>query len=120
MSLGFRLKNVREMKNMSQMEVAEKIGVSNAVLSNYERDYRDPDTEVLKQLAITYNISVDYLLGLTDTLRTLSSEIEPYNPIKDENIKFWWEQLPKSDLKTLKALKSMWELLDVKEKQKED
>lgn len=66
MSLGTRLKKEREKRNWSQIYVGKKIGITNAVLSNYERDYRDPDTETLKKLAELYGVSIDYLLGRTD------------------------------------------------------
>lgn len=66
MSLGTRLKNEREKRNWSQITVAKKIGITNAVLSNYERDYRDPDTETLTRLANLYEVSTDYLLGKSD------------------------------------------------------
>jgi transcriptional regulator with XRE-family HTH domain len=66
MSLGRRLKVEREKRKWSQKEVAEKVGITNAVLSNYERDYRDPDTETLKRLADLYDVDTDYLLGRTD------------------------------------------------------
>lgn len=41
----------------------QKIGITNTVLSNYERDYRDPDTEMLRKLADLYEVETDYLLG---------------------------------------------------------
>jgi transcriptional regulator with XRE-family HTH domain len=63
MSLGKRLKAEREKRNWSQIFVAKKIGITNTVLSNYERDYRDPDTETLKKLADLYEVKTDYLLG---------------------------------------------------------
>lgn len=66
MSLGKRLKYEREKRNWSQKYVADKIGITNTVLSNYERDYRDPDTTTLKKLADLYEVSTDYLLGKTD------------------------------------------------------
>lgn len=68
MSLGSRLKQEREKRNWSQVYVAKKIGITNAVLSNYERDYRDPDTETLKKLADLYEVSIDYLLGRDNIL----------------------------------------------------
>lgn len=62
-SLGNRLKSEREKRGWSQKFVATKTGISNAVLSNYERDYRDPDTDTLKKLAELYEVETDYLLG---------------------------------------------------------
>lgn len=65
MSLGARLKRERERRGWSQIYVAEKLGITNSVLSNYERDYRDPDTTMLKKIAELYEVSTDYLLGLS-------------------------------------------------------
>lgn len=67
MSLGKHLKNEREKRGWSQKYVAEKIGITNTVLSNYERNYRDPDTNTLKKLADLYEVSTDYLLDRSNT-----------------------------------------------------
>lgn len=67
MSLGRRLNYERTKRNWSQKYVAQRIGITNTVLSNYERDYRDPDTETLKSLAELYEVSTDYLLGRDDS-----------------------------------------------------
>ena len=75
MSLGNRLKRMREVKKLSQIEAAEKLRLSNGVLSNYERDYRDPDTGTLAQMAKLYNVSTDYLLGLIDIPETVTREV---------------------------------------------
>lgn len=64
MTLGQKIKEERDRKGWSQIFFARKIGVTNAVLSNYERDVRDPDTTTLKNIANTLEVSVDYLLGL--------------------------------------------------------
>ncbi|MCY8209595.1 MULTISPECIES: helix-turn-helix domain-containing protein [Bacillus subtilis group] len=63
MSLGKRLKEARKKRGLSQIEVAQKLNISNQVISNYERDFRDPDTKTLKQLSDLYNVSTDYLVG---------------------------------------------------------
>jgi repressor LexA len=66
MTLGERLRKARERKGWSQLYVAQKIGISNANISNYERDYREPDVETLLNLSELYEVSLDYLLGKTD------------------------------------------------------
>lgn len=63
MALGERLKKARNDKNLTQIEAAKKLGVTNGALSGYERNYRDPDTNMLKQMAELYEVSLDYLLG---------------------------------------------------------
>ncbi|WP_018132709.1 helix-turn-helix domain-containing protein [Effusibacillus pohliae] len=70
MTLGERLKYVREKRNMSQLRVAQAIGISNVQLSRYEADERKPDPETLKKLAEFYETTTDYLLGLTDEPNT--------------------------------------------------
>ena len=61
-----RLKKLREERKMSQGEVASKLNLENATISGYERNVTTPSLEVLRSLAVFYNISADYLLGLTD------------------------------------------------------
>lgn len=63
MTLGDRLKEARKIKKYTQMEAASKLGITNGALSGYERNYRDPDTEMLKKLANLYEVSTEWLLG---------------------------------------------------------
>ncbi|MFJ7663703.1 helix-turn-helix domain-containing protein [Lysinibacillus sp. NPDC097162] len=63
MALGERLKKARNDKGLTQIEAAKKLGVTNGALSGYERNYRDPDTNMLKQMAELYEVSLDYLVG---------------------------------------------------------
>ena len=109
MSLGSRLKKERERRNWSQVYVAEKIGITNAVLSNYERDYRDPDTETLKKLALLYGVKTDYLLSITD--HPIASDKEFPTIIKDPELDRWHKELPKSDEEDLRKLRQMWEII---------
>lgn len=66
MTLGERLRISRMRKKLTQKEVAKKLNISNISLSAYERDTTDPDTKTLKKLSEIYEVSTDYLLGLTD------------------------------------------------------
>src|SRR5690606_7862224 len=107
MSLGSRLKNEREKRKWSQVDVAKKIGITNAVLSNYERDIRDPDTETLKKLAELYDVTTDYLLGRVDN----NDEEEFQTVINDPELKRWHRELPKSSEEDLRKLRKMWEII---------
>ncbi len=112
MSLGSRLKKERERRNWSQIFVAEKIGITNAVLSNYERNYRDPDTETLKKLALLYEVTTDYLLGITDNPATTKEDNEFPIIIKDPELERWHKELPKSDEEDLRKLRKVWEIIN--------
>ncbi len=61
---SYRLKKLRGEKN--QNDVARDIGISRATLSYYESGERKPDINTLYALANYYNVSSDYLIGLSD------------------------------------------------------
>jgi transcriptional regulator with XRE-family HTH domain len=52
---------------MTQKQLAEKVGVIRQAVGNWEAGWRMPDAETLCLLADFFNVSVDYLLGRTDT-----------------------------------------------------
>jgi transcriptional regulator with XRE-family HTH domain len=63
---GERIRKLRKAKGLSMGEVADAVGVARSTYAGYETEYREPSLDVLKQLAVTLETSVDYLLGLTD------------------------------------------------------
>ena len=60
-----RIKDLREDRDLKQRQLAEYLNCSQQVYSNYELGQRDIPTDVLIRLSEFYNVSVDYLLGLT-------------------------------------------------------
>ncbi len=60
-----RIRDLREDQDLKQRELAEYLHCSQQVYSNYELGERDIPTEVLIRLSEFYNVSVDYILGLT-------------------------------------------------------
>jgi len=61
--LSDRLISLRKENNLSQYKLAEKLGFSRGLISNYEQGRREPDYSTLLIFADFYNVSVDYLLG---------------------------------------------------------
>lgn len=61
-----RIRDLREDHDLLQREVAAHLNCSQRVYSNYELGQRDIPTDVLIRLSTFYNVSVDYLLGLTN------------------------------------------------------
>ncbi len=61
-----RLKDLREDRDLSQAEVAEFLGMKQPQYSRYERGLRDIPTDVLIRLAIFYETTTVYILGLTN------------------------------------------------------
>ena len=66
-----RLRDMREDQDLPQRAVAELLHVSQATYSRYESGVLDIPSGARIELALFYETSVDYLLGLTD-------EIVPY------------------------------------------
>lgn len=74
MSFGERLTQLRKENGYStRSEFAEKIGIPSTTLRNYETDVREPGHTFLKQISEFFNVSVDYLLCLTDDKEVLNS-----------------------------------------------
>ena len=63
--LGERLKDCRKRLELTQQEVAEKLGVTSASISSWESGARRPDFEMLNSINKLYDVSFDYLLGKT-------------------------------------------------------
>ena len=61
-----RIRDLREDKDITQKDMARILNCSQQVYSNYELGQRDIPTDILIRLARFHNVSVDYILGLTD------------------------------------------------------
>ena len=62
-----RLKDLREDKDLLQKDIAKVLNMSQTGYSKYEVGTNDIPTNVLIKLSYFYNVSVDYILGLTNT-----------------------------------------------------
>ena len=65
-----RIRELREDSDLLQKDLADYLCCSQVCYSRYELGMRDIPTETLISLAKYYNISVDYILGLTDEKRS--------------------------------------------------
>lgn len=62
-----RIRDLREDKDMSQTALAKILGMSQTGYSKYETGENDIPTTILIALSTYHNVSVDYLLNLTDS-----------------------------------------------------
>ena len=62
-NFGKTLRKLRVQSEMSQKDLAEKIGVTKSMISYYELSERMPSPDTLMKLANTFHVSTDYLLG---------------------------------------------------------
>lgn len=77
-----RLKQLRELEGLKQIELAEKLNLTSAALSQYEKGIREPNSEMLKKIADYFDVSTDFLLGRIDKIN-----INKEKPILDPSIK---------------------------------
>ncbi len=64
-----RLKDLREDTELKQINIAEELKITRQQYGLYETGKRDIPAEYIKQLAIFYKTSTDYILELTDEIR---------------------------------------------------
>lgn len=67
MSFGNRIKELRTEKQWTQEFVSEKLNISMGALSRYETGMYEPKSlDLVKDFAVLFNVSTDYLLGKSD------------------------------------------------------
>lgn len=107
------LKQERTKKGLSQMAFAKLFGVSQQTIGSWETNRTSPDLESLSKLANFFNVSIDYLLGLTDIPETIDTYIakqsnkqpveNQYNADEQELIQLYRELPPEGKI-TIKSL----------------
>lgn len=66
-TLHKRMRELREDNDFSQLKIAEYLGVAQTTYSQYERDVRPIPVEYVIALCKLYNVSADYMLGLSNS-----------------------------------------------------
>lgn len=79
MSFGKKLKQLRQGKKITQMDLAKILEVDNTTISKWESDIYEPEMTAIKKIADYFNVSIDYLLGRTD-----NPDPYPYDEAKAE------------------------------------
>lgn len=75
MTFGQRIKQLREKKRFSQLEVARHLEINNKTLSDYERGITQPDITTIKKIASFFEVSTDYLLGYSYNVLDSNSKV---------------------------------------------
>ena len=69
-----RIKELRLAKQLKQVELAQIIGMSQSSLSGYESGKIEPDQDTLVRLSKIFDVSIDYLLGISDIKKASTLE----------------------------------------------
>ena len=61
---GLRIKELREQHKLSQEQLGRRIDRSKSVISSYENNIKIPPLDILTKIAVIFNVSLDYLVGI--------------------------------------------------------
>ena len=61
-----RLRELRQDKGLSMKQLAKELGTTDAAVSNWENGINEPKISYLKSIAVYFNVTADYLIGLGD------------------------------------------------------
>ncbi|MCI7180056.1 MAG: helix-turn-helix domain-containing protein [Lachnospiraceae bacterium] len=70
-----RIKSLRKKRGLIQEILAAELGITQQMLSKYEKDISAIKVDILKKLAKYFNVTTDYLLGLSDVKWDLTGQI---------------------------------------------
>lgn len=92
-----RIKELRQEKDILQSDLAKRLKVGQATISNWETGRYEPDQDALREMSKIFDVSIDYILGNTDIKNPLTSE--DMNGLTEKQIKIleMMGELPEQD-----------------------
>lgn len=103
-----RLKELRLEIKMSQSELADIFNISQQAVSHYEKGLRDMDNTLIASMANYFNVSTDYLLGISKVKNhnNITPEDKINKTLKDNGLEtiaahFEGEEFTKDDLEDI-------------------
>ena len=82
MTLGDKIRQLRKRAQMTQAELAVRLGISASAVGMYEQDRREPDSKILNKLCEVFSVSGDYFIGASE--KPLSGEAVDVSEVFDE------------------------------------
>ena len=93
-------KRLRIASQLTQADMAQKLGIAKSTISMYENGNREPDFETLEKIADFFNVDTDYLLGRTEKTSILPETIGHYY-LNDETREIAQEVFENPELRSL-------------------
>ncbi len=103
-----RLKELRKGRHLTQEELGENISVTQQNISKYENDVYEMPVDVLVKVSRCFNVTIEYLLGLTEIKRDIAGQvvvneavdeyydfIEAFKSLSDEDKELIWSIIEK-------------------------
>ena len=74
-TLGLKIAELRKQKGMTQLQLAEKMCVTDKAVSKWERDLSYPDINSISKLAEIFNVSVDELIQIKKDVKVPTNKL---------------------------------------------
>lgn len=115
-----RIKQLREKRGLLQEILAAELGITQQMLSKYERDVTFIKVDILKKIAVYFNVTTDYLLGLSEVKRDLQGQMK-VNETLDEyyDLVEIYKNLDKYDQEMIWSIIQIIKKLDEKRKREQ-
>ena len=85
-SFSARLAELRKKRGISQKEAASALGISQALLSHYEKGIRECSLDFVKKAAKYYDVTCDYLLGMSNSKKSIAIDFDTDDIMSDSEI----------------------------------
>ena len=94
-TFGEKIRDLRKEKNLTQKEMAQALSVTISTLSHWECEYQEPSFKDLVSLADFFEVSTDYLLGLSENdTPAFKNSSAPTLPKDEKELLELYRQLP--------------------------
>ncbi|WP_342762070.1 helix-turn-helix transcriptional regulator [Bacillus sp. BR3(2024)] len=100
---GTRLHTLRKEHKLRQEDMAKQLGIARTTYAMYEQGNREPDYNTLIKLATFFEVSIDYLLGMTEIRKAID--------IKDPDLYQWFKDINNATPQKREELKKFWEFI---------
>ena len=84
--LGKQIAMLRKRNNITQAELAEKLSLSYQAISQWEHSNTYPDITILPEIAKIFNVSIDYLFGITSSNYNEDNNIVLPHEVNDDTL----------------------------------
>ena len=95
--IGERLKQLRIKNGLKQQELANMFGLSSGTISFYESEQRKPDIDFIVAVAKYFDVSTDYLLGLTNATDKENIDISKVTGLNDFSLTIFEQSLKETN-----------------------
>ena len=85
-SFSARLAELRKKKGISQKQAASALGISQALLSHYEKGIRECSLDFVKKAAKYYDVTCDYLLGMSNSKKSIGVDFDEGDNPQDSEL----------------------------------